>query len=49
MSDARLPKYVCGSKCNWYKTRRKEAGFDRVNLPEKDTIEEIVKTVMADP
>jgi len=47
-SEARtkLHKYVCGGKCNWYKTKSKEAGFDRLHLPEKDTIEKIVKTVM---
>ena len=47
-SEARtkLHKYVCGGKCNWYKTKGKEAGFNRLDLPGKEEIEEIVKTVM---
>jgi len=51
-SEARtlLHKYVCGGKCNWYKTKSKEAHFDRLDLTEKQKklIEEKVKQAMKD-
>lgn len=42
----KLHKYVCGGKCSWYKTSSRDVGFDRLDLPERGQIEEIVKTVM---
>jgi hypothetical protein len=42
----KLHKYVCGGKCSWYKTRSRDAGFDRLDLPERGKVEAIVATVM---
>jgi transposase len=43
-------KYVCGGGCGWYRTRSKEAGFNRSDLTaeQKTIIEEIVREVMKD-
>ena len=43
-----LHKFVCRGKCDWYKTKSKEAGFDRHDLTEQqiENIEEIVSQVM---
>ena len=30
-----LHKFVCMGKCNWYKTRSSQAGFDRLDLTEQ--------------
>ena len=52
LSDARtmLHKYVCGGKCEWYKTKSREAGFDRMDLTRKQRklIENIIKGIMKD-
>jgi len=51
-SEARrmLHKYVCEGKCSWYKTKSKEAGFDRTDLTkeQRKLVEDIVKQVMKD-
>ena len=45
-----LHKYVCEGKCDWYRNKSKEAGFDRLDLTDdqRRIIEEIVKRVMID-
>ena len=51
-SEARrmLHKYVCEGKCSWYKTKSKEAGFDRTDLTkgQKKLVEDIIKQIMKD-
>ena len=51
-SEARriLHKYVCEGRCDWYRTKSREAGFDRRDLTEKQRglIESVVKQVMGD-
>ena len=41
-------KYVCGGKCDWYRTKRRRGSFDRRDLPNEERIEEAVRTVMSD-
>ena len=45
---AQLHKFVCGGGCNWYKTKSKQAGFDRLSLTDEQTesIRGIVQQVM---
>ena len=45
---AQLHKFVCGGGCDWYKTKSKQAGFDRLSLPEEQrkSIQRIVEQVM---
>ena len=31
-----LHKFVCMGKCNWYKTRSNQAGFNRLGLTEQE-------------
>ena len=31
-----LHKFVCMGKCNWYKTRSNQAGFNRLDLTEQE-------------
>jgi len=49
-SEARrmLHKYVCEGACDWYRTRSRDAGFDRLDLTEKQrrVVEDIVKQIM---
>jgi hypothetical protein len=46
-----IHKCICGGKCNWYKTRGQEAGFDRSSVTTsqrrhvEETISEIMKTL----
>jgi len=51
-SEARrmLHKYVCEGKCSWYRAKSREAGFDRMDLTEKQRglIESLVKQIMRD-
>jgi len=51
-SEARgiLHKYVCEGKCDWYKNKSKEAGFDRTDLTEgqRRLVEDIIKRIMKD-
>ena len=51
-SEARrmLHKYVCEGKCDWYRTKSRKAGFDRMDLTEKqrELIENLVKQIMGD-
>lgn len=51
-SEARrmLHKYVCEGKCGWYRAKSREAGFDRMDLTEKQRglIESLVKQIMRD-
>jgi len=51
--DARtmVHKYVCGGKCDWYRTKSTRAGFDRHDLRkgQENLIEETVKEVMKGP
>jgi len=39
-----IHKCICGGKCNWYKTRGREAGFDRssVTASQRRRVEETV-------
>lgn len=43
-----LHKFVCGGGCDWYKTKSKQAGFDRLSLTDEQTksIHRIVEQVM---
>lgn len=43
-----LHKFVCQGGCHWYKTKSKQAGFDRSSLPEEQRrrIERMVTQVM---
>ena len=43
-------KYVCGGKCDWYRTRSGKTGFNRLDLTRqhKKLIEETVNEVMKD-
>ncbi|RJS84559.1 hypothetical protein CW702_02310 [Candidatus Bathyarchaeota archaeon] len=43
-----LHKYICEGKCEWYKTRSADAGFDRHSLKEdtRVVIEEAIKEYM---
>jgi len=45
-----LHKYVCEGKCDWYRSKSREAGFDRLDLTDdqRGMIEGIVRRVMAD-
>ena len=51
-SEARrmLHKYVCEGKSSWYKTKSKEAGFDRMDLTkgQRKLVEDIIKQIMKD-
>ena len=51
-SEARrmLHKYVCEGKCRWYKTKSKEAGFDRTDLTKRQRklVGDIIKQIMKD-
>ena len=52
LSEARrtLHKYVCEGKCDWYKTKSKEEGFDRTDLTKRQRklVENIIKQIMKD-
>lgn len=43
-----IHKCICGGKCGWYKTRSKEAEFDRLSIPmeQRNRVEEIIGRVM---
>jgi len=43
-----LHKYVCEGKCDWYRSKSRQVGFDRLDLTEsqRGMIEVIVKLVM---
>jgi Spy/CpxP family protein refolding chaperone len=43
-----IHKCICGGKCNWYKTRGREAGFDRssVTASQRRRVEETVNEIM---
>lgn len=43
-----IHKCVCGGKCEWYKTKSEEAGFDRlsVTVEQRKRVEEIIGRVM---
>jgi len=43
-----LHKYVCEGACDWYRTRSKDAGFDRLDLTEKQrrVIEDVIRQIM---
>lgn len=43
-----IHKCVCGGKCEWYKTKSKEAGFDRlsVTMNQRKRVEKVIGRVM---
>jgi hypothetical protein len=43
-----IHKCICGGKCNWYKTRSREAGFDRssVTASQRRHVEGIISEIM---
>ncbi|KPJ63011.1 MAG: hypothetical protein AMS15_02050 [Planctomycetes bacterium DG_23] len=43
-------KYVCRGKCNWYKTKSKQAGFKMqdVTPSQAKSVEEAIKEVVSD-
>ena len=45
-----LHKYVCEGKCDWYRSKSRQVGFDRSDLTEsqREMIEVAVRQVMAD-
>ena len=49
-SEARtlIHKCICGGKCEWYRTRSTEAGFDRQSITkeQRKNVEETVNRVM---
>jgi len=51
-SEARrmLHKYVCEGKCGWYKTKSKEAHFNRTDLTkeQRKLVEDIIKQIIKD-
>ena len=51
-SEARrsLHKYVCEGRCEWYRTKSREAGFDRLDLKDEERrlIGEIIREVMGE-
>jgi len=45
-----LHKYVCEGKCSWYKTKSKEAHFDRTDLTkeQRKLVEDVIKQIIKD-
>ncbi len=44
-----LHKYVCGGKCDWYRTKSQAAGFDKDDLTDEDrlAIKSVIEKVLA--
>lgn len=45
-----LHKFVCGGRCDWYRTKSRKAGFDRHDLTgeQRALIEGTIREVMKD-